>query len=447
MNVKETVEAEIVSNGMDGEGIARVDGKVLFVPYTLKGERVLVAVKSVKSKYAVGKAAKILQPSPYRVTPRCLHYFNCGGCDTGHITSQYRKEILLSELKNNLRKIAGIDYSDIEFVECDEDKAFRNKISMPFATVGGKTVLGLYRSNSHTVEPVDCAMQHDSARAVAETVCGFANERGLSVYNETSGSGILRHLVLRAVGGGVSAMLVVNTNKAAEWEKQLASRLPEYCDFFICPNTRRNNVIVGDTVRLVKGKAKLPVNVLGVKAELSPLSFFQVNDHMRDKLYTEAIGAVGSETLIDLYSGIGITSNLAAAKCKKIIAVECVPQAVKDADATAELNCNADKIENICGDTERVLGGIDADGENTDVLVDPPRKGCGAAVMNAIADIKPQRLIYISCNHATMCRDIKLFRDRAQGYEISVCKAFDMFPNTHHVETLCVLERKGGIKE
>lgn len=445
MNVKETVEAEIVSNGMDGEGIARVDGKVLFVPYTLKGERVLVSVKSVKSKYAVGKAVKILQPSPYRITPECPHYYNCGGCDTGHICPQYRKEILIADLQNNLRKIADIEYSDIEFVECEAGKAFRNKISMPFGSAGGKTVLGMYRGNTHTVEPVRCKMQDVKAREIADIVCGFANERGLSVYNESSGKGVLRHLVLRAVDGRVSATLVVNTDRENEWEKQLASRLPDDCDFFICPNMRRNNVIMGDAVRLVKGRDKLPVNVLGVKAELSPLSFFQVNDYIRDKLYTEAIDAVGSETLIDLYSGIGITSNLAVAKCQKITAVECVPQAVKDADITAVLNGNSDKINNICGDTERVLGSIDADEENTDVLVDPPRKGCGAAVMRAIADIMPQKLIYISCNHATMCRDIKLFRDIAQGYEISVCKAFDMFPDTHHTETLCVLERKGGI--
>lgn len=437
MNVKDVIETEILSNGMDGEGVARVDGKVVFIPYTLKGEVVRAVVKQVKSRYVVASAIKIIVPSPRRVVPACPHYFKCGGCDTGHIADDYRREILLNELKNNLKKIADIDFAPHELISAG---ACRNKLSMPFGLKDGKVVLGLYRQNTHEVEPVDCMYQDARAKAIAAAVCAFANERGLSVYDERSGRGALRHLVLRTAGERTSATLVVNADKL-DCEKALAERLPDYCDFFISENTRRSNVVMGEGARLVKGNARLAVNVSGVRAELSPLSFFQVNDGVRDALYKAAISEISSPVLIDLYSGIGITSNLACDRCERVLAVECVPQAVKDADRTAELNGNADKIRNYCGNVEDVLPTLEA-GAPADVLIDPPRKGCGAAVMRAVAKLLPRKVIYISCNHATMCRDIKALREISPQYQLTACTAFDMFVGTHHVETLVVLSKK-----
>lgn len=438
MNVKDVIETEILSNGMDGEGVARVDGRVVFIPYTLKGETVRAVVKQVKSRYAVASAIKIIAPSARRVAPACPHYFKCGGCDTGHIAEDYRREILLNELKNNLKKIANIDFTPDGLT--GGGSAFRNKISMPFTLAGGRVVLGMYRQNSHTVEPVSCMYACAQAKAIADAVCEFATARGLSVYDERSGKGLLRHLVLRTAGGRTSATLVVNAQKL-DCETALAAALPEYCDFFICPNTRRGNAVMGNRVRLVKGNAHLDVNVLGVRAELSPLSFFQVNDGIRDALYRAAISEITSPALIDLYSGIGITSNLACAVCERVIAVECVPQAVEDADRTAVLNGNSAKIQNVCGNVEEVLPSLET-GMPTDVLLDPPRKGCGAAVMRAVAALLPRKVIYISCNHATMCRDISVLRDVAPQYELTACTAFDMFAGTHHVETLVVLSKK-----
>ncbi len=442
VNVGDIIETEIISNGMDGEGIAREGGKVVFVPYALKGERVRAVVKQVKKKYIAAAVIKILSPSTHRVRPSCAHYFKCGGCDMGHISAEYRREILLSELENNLKKIANIEYAPREFVACDDDGACRNKLSMPFGFADGKVVLGLYRHNTHVVEPVECAMSGALALGVAKTVCDFANAARLSVYDEKRGDGLLRHLVVREISGRASVTLVVNSDRPSEWENRLAKALPDKVDFFISPNTRRNNVIMGDSVRLVKGNSRIAVEVLGVKAELSPLSFFQVNDGIRDKLYDAAIAEVRADTLIDLYSGIGITSNLAAAKCKNVIAVECVPQAVMDADFTARLNGNADKIKNVCGKVEDVLAELRDKIRGADVLIDPPRKGCGADVAASIAEVLPDKLIYISCNHATMCRDVRAFLDVAPDYEMTDCRIFDMFPNTHHTETLAVLVKK-----
>ncbi len=443
MKVDQIIETEILSSGMNGEGVARVDGRVVFIPYTLKGERVRAVVKTVKSKYAVASVIKILSPSEHRIAPQCPHCYRCGGCDMGHVSQSYRIETLTAELESNLKKIAGIDFAPVEFVSAPPQAMSRNKLAMPFGIVDGKIVLGLYRQNTHVVEPVCCRFASERMQNVVRIVCEFADAKKLSVYNENTGNGLLRHLVIREIDDRLSVTLVINSEKSGGWKTELAGVLPDHVDFFISPNLRKNNVIMGDEVRLVKGNARLAVDVLGVKAELSPLAFFQVNGYIRDKLYERAIGYVNGDTLVDLYSGIGITSNLAAKKCKRVFAVECVPQAVADANRTAELNGNSDKIENICGDVEKVLPRLAERCAGADVLVDPPRKGCGASVMTAIADFEPNRLIYISCNHATMCRDIDLFRDRLPEYELIDCRLFDMFPNTHHTETLVVLQKRG----
>ena len=436
MNIKELIELDITDSGMDGGGVARYDGKVVFVPYVLKSERVRAVVKSVKKNYAEASVVKVLSPSPHRVAPACAHYYKCGGCDAAHYDGEYRRDALVGEIRNNLKKIAGVDFSDIGFVA--SDCALRNKIAMPFCLRDGKVAVGIYRRGTHVVEPVTCRFANPDMLEIIKTVTAFADAERLDVYDEATGKGLLRHLVLRTLGGRTSAVLVINAERFAG-EDRLAALLPDHCDFFISPNTCRGNVITGDTARLVKGNARLAVDVLGVKAEVSPLSFFQVNDDIRDKLYTAAVGRLTAPTVVDLYSGIGITSNLAANAGKRVLAVECVPQAVEDADGTAAVNCNSGSIENICGDVENVLPQISDRVRGADVLVDPPRKGCGAAVMRAIADMAPSRLVYISCNHATMCRDIAPLL--AGGYSLVDCTAFDMFPDTHHVETLVTLER------
>ena len=442
MNVKEVIEAEIESSGMDGEGVARVDGKVVFIPYTLKGERVRAVIKNVKKKYATASVIKVLSPSEHRVAPACPHFYKCGGCDMGHVGAQYRREVLSAELENNLKKIANLSCAPSEFISSDGSAVVRNKLSFPFGTSDGKTVVGLYRRNTHVVEPVECVFASDGVRTVAKIVCDFADERKLPVYSEAAGTGLLRHLVVREAGGRMSATLVINA-ESFDGEDALAERLPDNVDFFVSPNMRKNNVIMGETARLVKGEPRLAVEVLGVRAELSPLSFFQVNDVIRDRLYSAVTESLSSDKVVDLYSGIGITSNLAAKKCGCVVAVECVPQAVKDADRTAALNGNSGRITNVCGNVESVLPQIAKDVAGADVIVDPPRKGCGAAVMNAIAGIEPKRLVYVSCNHATMCRDIRIFLDSATAeYKVAACKIFDMFPCTHHVETLVVLSKK-----
>ncbi len=447
MNVNDIIDIDIISSGMNGEGIARVDGKVVFVPYTLSGESVRARVRQVKSKYINATVIKVLTPSRDRVAPDCPHYFKCGGCDMRHVTKDYRRDVLIDELKNNFSKIAGIDLGRVEFVPSAFGR--RNKIAMPFGIADGKIALGMYRYNSHTIEPVKCMMAGELTKCIINTVLDFANAEKLSVYDGKK-NGFLRHLVVREIGPRAAAAIVVNGDGLGKrLEDKLAALLPSEVDLFICPNTRNNNVIMGDTVRLVKGSPRLAVEVCGVKAELSPLSFFQVNDEIRDKLYLDAVSSLRSDTLIDLYSGIGILSNLALSRCGKVYAVEIVPQATADADHTASLNGNTDRIRNICGSVENILPKLKEQADrvvDTDIIVDPPRKGCTGGVMDSIAQFAPKTLVYISCNHATMCRDIRLFLDESKScgyeYELDKVKIFDMFENTHHCETLAVFVRK-----
>lgn len=440
MNLKQTIDIDIESNGVNGEGIARVDGKVVFVPFTLKGERVRAVVKCVKRKYAQADVIKVLSSSPYRKTPDCAQYFKCGGCDTCHIDDGYRKQTLVSELKNNLKKIAGIEFESIGFVE--SDTLMRNKIAMPFGYDKGRVTLGMYRQGTHSfVSVIDsCLLLNPNMRKISGIICDFANEFNIPCYNESTEDGILRHLVMRTVGGRTSATVVINAHDLYN-ESELYSRLSGVeCDLFVSTNTRKTNVIFGDSVRLIGGEPVLKAEVMGVRAELSPQSFFQVNDCIRDKIYKAAIDHIQSDTLIDLYSGIGITSNIAASKCKSVISVELSPQAVKNAVHTAELNGNGKTIDTRCGSVEKIINDITV--QDCDVIVDPPRSGCGGNVMRAIAQIHPKNLIYISCNHATMSRDISELITAAPDYSLISCDIYDMFPTTHHVETVVLLSRK-----
>lgn len=240
MNVKELIELDITDSGMDGCGVARYGGKVVFVPYVLKGERVRAVVKSVNKNYAEASVVKILSPSPHRVAPACPHYYKCGGCDAAHYDGEYRRAALVGEIRNNLKKIAGVDFSDIGFVA--SDGFMRNKIAMPFCLSGGKVALGMYRHRTHVALPVTCRFANAAMRGIADTVTEFCNAERLSVYDETTGKGLLRHLVMRTLGGRTAATLVINAERFAG-EDRLAALLPDVCDFYLpehAPHQRDN---------------------------------------------------------------------------------------------------------------------------------------------------------------------------------------------------------------
>lgn len=445
MRKGDIIEIDIDSSGMNGEGVARCDGLVVFVPFTLIGERVRAQVLNVKKSFATARVIKVLNASELRVKPECENFFKCGGCDMMHITLDEERRIKTGEIENNLSKIGGISRKIDNFVDSPLELGYRNKAQFPFGRdKNGHIAVGYFKPNSHIFVPcAECLLVGDFIKPIISAVLDFCNSEGLSVYDETTHSGLLRHLIVRKVDNCIAVTLVINGESITDIDK-LANKLPSETSLYINVNKAQTNVILGKQYRLIKGDMNLPVKVLGVKAMLAPDAFMQINDGIRDLLYNRAIELMGDGVAVDLYSGIGITTNLLAQKCEKVYSIEIVENACENARETTRLNENASKIEVICGDAaiempklvERINGEIS-------VLLDPPRKGVDESVLRALLTLNPSNIVYISCNHATMARDIALINTLSgDQYTISELNAYNMFPRTHHVETLACLNKK-----
>lgn len=445
MKKGDIIEINIEGSGMNGEGVARYDGLVVFVPFTLVGEIVRAQVMSVKKTFATARVIKVLTPSELRVKPRCENFFKCGGCNMMHITLEEEKRIKTAEIENNLLKIGGITRSVDNFIDSPLELGYRNKAQFPFGRdANGKIAVGYYKPNSHVFVPcAECLLIGDFIKPIVHFVLNFCNAEGLSLYDESMHNGLLRHLVVRKVNNHVTVTLVINGESVKNIDK-LANVLSPETSLYININKASTNVILGKQYKLIKGDMNLPCDVLGVKAKLAPDAFMQINDGVRDLLYTRAIRLMGDGVAVDLYSGIGITTNLLAKKCDKVYSIEIVESACENAKETARINGNASKIEVICGDAavempklaKRINGEVS-------VLLDPPRKGVDANVLTALLTLNPSKIVYISCNHATMARDIALINSLSDDqYIINELNAYNMFPRTHHVETLACLEKK-----
>lgn len=439
------IEIDIDSSGMNGEGVARYDGLVIFVPFTLIGEKVRAQVLNVKKTYSNARVIKVLKSSELRVKPECENFFKCGGCDMMHITLDEERRIKINEIENNLLKIGGISRTVDNFIDSPLELGYRNKAQFPFGRdMDGNIAVGYFKPNSHIFVPcAECLLVGDFVKPIVDIVLKFCNSEGLSIYDERTYNGLLRHLVIRKVNDNIAVTLVINGDSVKNIDR-LADELPPEISLYTNVNKARTNVILGKDYRLIKGEMNLPCNVLGVKAKLAPDAFMQINDGIRDLLYTRAIQLMGDGVAVDLYSGIGITTNLLAQKCDKVYSIEIIESACENARETACLNENMSKIEVICGDAavempklaKRIKGEIS-------VLLDPPRKGVDENVLTALLTLNPSKIVYISCNHATMARDIALINSlSADQYTISELNAYNMFPRTHHVETLACLEKK-----
>lgn len=445
MRKGDIIEIDIDSSGMNGEGVARCDGLVVFVPFTLVGERVRAQVLNVKKSFATARVIKVLNVSELRVKPVCENFFKCGGCDMMHITLDEERRIKTAEIENNLSKIGGISREIDNFIDSPLELGYRNKAQFPFGRdKNGKIAVGYFKPNSHIFVPcTECLLVGDFIKPIVSAVLDFCNLEGLSVYDETTHSGLLRHLVVRKVDKHNAITLVINGESIKNIDK-LANKLPPEASLYLNVNKANTNVILGKQYKLIKGDMNLPVEVLGVKAKLAPDAFMQINDGIRDLLYNRAIELMGDGIAVDLYSGIGITTNLLAQKCEKVYSIEIVESACENARETARLNENTSKIEVICGDAavEMPRLAMRINGEIS-VLLDPPRKGVDESVLKALLTLNPSKIVYVSCNHATMARDIALINSLSgDQYTISELNAYNMFPRTHHVETLACLKRK-----
>lgn len=561
MKVSDVLTVTVSDSGMEGEGIAKVDGYVLFVPIALPGETVKIRINHLKKNFGYATLLKVISPSADRVVPPCPVYGRCGGCDMQHVAYDKQKQFKRKQVETCLKKNAGTDFPVAEVISGENKFAYRNKLQMPFGTVDGKVVLGFFKEGTHKVVPADkCILHGEWAEKLMRTVLAWANKNKISVYDELSGKGVLRHLVARNVGGKSVVVVVGNCGKLP-FADLLATALKKTFgnDFklYFSSNRKKTNVILGDSA-VVIGGSDVKVDVGGVAVDVSPFTFLQVNDEVRDLIYDEVSGLVGddNDVIVDAYSGMGIMTAKLSGKAKKAYGIEIVKEAVADANKLMKQN-GITNVENICGDAavelpnlvkkireakpkhfyhlakspfdsikcgdktfelrlydqkrkmlkegdviefecmesgeklaKRVesikvfdnfaalfaaLGtGKDTCGtEMTEqqaisgmreyysaeqeqsfgvcaielgdilktvaVVLDPPRKGCDEKTLAAVKEARPEKIVYVSCNPATLARDLAFLKT---DFNIVSVQPYDMFPQTKHVETVVCLRKR-----
>lgn len=453
MNKGEMVTLKIEGVGMNGEGVARQDGYVIFVPYTLVGETVLTKIITVKKNFATANVVKVIKASSDRISPICPVYFKCGGCDLMHIHVKKHSQIKRENIINCFNKM-GIPIENVEQVIKGESiYHYRNKVQLPIGEENGKIIVGYYQENSHKIVPFNnCFLQADWAEAFIEAFLSYANENNVSAYKEETHSGILKHLVLRKVGDSVSVVIVINALKLPEFNKlidklvKLNIKFTLHCNI----NTEKTNLIMTEKLEKLYGSNDIKAEALGVKFLINPLSFMQINDDISLKIYDhvcELIKKMNYPNVVEVYSGIGLLSNIIAPYCNKIDCVEIVKEAVDNAKNIAVLNGNQNKITNVCGDAgvelPKIFDALKSDISNNKIgkviILDPPRKGCDVAVINSLLTSEADYIIYLSCNPATLARDVKAL---SNAFQINSATPYDMFPNTSHIEALVCLTRK-----
>lgn len=430
--------------GSAGEGVARLDGQAVFVKGALEGELCSVQLLKVGKSAAWGKVSEVLEPAPGRQVPDCPQYPQCGGCQLRHMTYAEELEFKRKKVQNALQRIGGWD-GQVEIIHGAEvPERYRNKIQFPVAD--GPQV-GFFRARSHDViDAADCLLQPLPATRLRTAFKGWMEENHVPAYDEKAHTGLIRHFYVRVNRQGQSLCAVIaNGSKLPRKEKliqALRQAEPGLVGVVLSVNTDKTNVILGKTYKTLWGQDYLEDTLCGLSFRLSVPSFYQVNREQTEVLYGRALdfaGLTGEETVLDLYCGIGTITLCMARKAKKALGAEVVPSAVEDAQANAKRN-GVDNAEFFCADAGQAALELARRGLRPDVIcVDPPRKGLSGQVIEAIVQMAPRRLVYVSCDPATLARDVKLFRE--QGYHLQQAEAVDLFPRTAHVETVCFLER------
>ena len=446
--------------GTQGEGIGHADGYALFVKGALVGEKVRVRLMKLNKNYGFARLLEVLEPSPFRREPKCKMSGPCGGCSLQHMAYEGQLAYKEKKVKDCLTRIGGVDISKVEWLPIlgmeDEPWHFRNKAQFPVrADEQGKAVTGFFADRSHRLVPVDtCAIQHPVINEAAAVVTAFLREYSISPYDEDKHRGLVRHIYVRRgfYTGQVMVCLVINGTKLPHADV-LIERLRQISGMTsICLNMNREktNVITGRETVLLWGSDFIEDTIDSIHYRISAQSFYQVNPLQTRRLYEVALSFAdlrGQETVWDLYCGIGTISlffakNLSVDKGGRVIGVEIVPEAIENAKQNASLN-NITQAEFYCGAAEEIVPELLADGVasgNADVVVlDPPRKGCDGRLLETVVRMAPEKIVYVSCDPATLARDVKVLGEK--GYEVRKVRACDMFPQGGHVET-CVLLSK-----
>ena len=436
--------AHIDGYSSEGLGIARIDGQVVFVHGAVRGETCDVLVMKVLKNAAFGKIAALVEPSPARRQPDCPYYGRCGGCDFRHMSYEEELWAKRARVQDALTRIGGAEVTVEEILGAEQPLHYRNKSIYPISPAGE---VGFYRARSHQVVNVEhCLIQKPEADALAQAVRDYIARFQVEPYNEATGRGLLRHLYVRTSCRGESlACLLINGSRLPHEQEvvdMLRAAAPGVCGVVLGENTRRGNAILGDRYRTLWGRDYLTDTLCGLELRLSVPSFYQVNHDQAQRLYEKALeyaGLTGRELAVDLYCGAGTITQVLARRARHVIGGEIVPEAIRDAEDSARRN-GVENVEFLCGDASRLAAELRQRGLRPDVIcVDPPRKGLAPDVVEAAASMTPGRIVYVSCDPATLARDVARFAPL--GYRPVRACAVDLFPGTAHVETVCLLSK------
>lgn len=452
---------DIIGMNHDGEGVGKVDGYTLFVSGALPGEQVQVKVLKTKKQYGYAKLQKVLKPSADRVIPPCEIYDQCGGCQLQHLSYEAQLDWKRQHVIDALERIGKLSVADGEGIKVlptlgmAEPWRYRNKAQVPIGvaperSAGENSLIGgFYAKGSHRIIDMQtCLIQHEQNDEVIAKIKEIGRSLGIAPYNEETGQGLLRHVVVRVgrTTGEIMVVLVTNGDhipQVEQWSKAITSQIPAVTSICQNVNTRRTNVIFGDVTRVLWGREVIYDYIGNVKFAISARSFYQVNPVQTEVLYQKTVeyaGLTGNETVIDAYCGIGTISLFLAQHAKQVYGVEIVPEAIEDARVNAELN-GMSHVQFEVGASEDVIPRWKEQGIEADVIVvDPPRKGCDGKLLETILEMKPERVVYVSCNPATLARDLRVLEDG--GYKAVEVQPVDMFPHTTHVECVVRLVRE-----
>ncbi len=448
LNKNQIYETTICDYTAQGQGVAKIDGCAVFIPNGICGEKVLVKIVKAKKTWASGKITEILEKSPHRVNRQCPVAKQCGGCDFWHMDYAEEARLKADKVLQCLNRIGGESLSEVPILPAPATTAYRNKAQYMLSTTPkGKAIAGFFKAGTHQViENNGCLILPEEMDKIKDLVLDYVNQYRVSIYNETTGKGLLRHIYVRKgwVSGEILVCLVANGRKLPHLP-ELLTRLQTVKGFqtlVLSVNTQAGNTILGDECITLYGNGYIEDTLCGLTFRLSPRSFYQVNHPQAQALYAAAIaqGEITKHDLVlDLYCGVGTITLCMASAAKKVIGVEVVEQAIADAKENAKRN-GIENAEFFCGDAGKAALELDRKGIRPDVVVvDPPRKGLNADTIEALCKMSPRKIVYVSCDPATLARDVALLKE--QGFLVKSAQCADLFPRTAHIESIVCLSK------
>lgn len=449
LSKNDKIELTIDALTSEGSGVGRYNGLAVFVRGTVPQDKIIAHIIKRSKNYAIGIIDKILRPSPERIESDCPYSKKCGGCSFRHMTYDEELKYKKSRVQDALNRIGHLDIEVDEIIGADDLTHYRNKAQYPVDISDGEMFAGFYAYKSHRIIPcADCKLQPAEFEKGLEAFAKWIESENITSYNEQTGKGLLRHIYFRKgfATGEVMACAVINANSIPNSEL-LVSLLREKVDGLtsvaVNINKEKTNVILGKETNIIWGEKYIRDNLLGKNFLISPNSFYQVNHNQCEKLYARAkdfAGLTGTETMLDLYCGVGTIGLTMAENVKQLVGIEIIPQAIENAKENAKIN-HITNAQFICADAPKGAEILKKQGVNPDIIIlDPPRKGCEKSLFDTIEQLSPKKIVYVSCDSATLARDLAILKEK--GYEAKKVSAVDMFPRTPHVEAVALIVKK-----